>query len=89
MQESLRPQLHWITDKNGEVNLDFIGRFETLNDDFAYVCKQIGVSEIELPHKLDGGKANYREAYDSELREYVGKIYAEEIEMFGYRFENG
>ena len=30
----LRPQLYWIKDFNGSINLDFVGRFENLEYDF-------------------------------------------------------
>ena len=30
--------------------LDFIGRYETLQEDFDYVCKKIGLPKTKLPH---------------------------------------
>lgn len=83
---NLRPQLFWIAGENGISDLNFIGRFENLQADFSYVCEKLGVDNITLPHKLDGGKSNYRDAYNSEIRDYVGKLYAEEVALFSYDF---
>ena len=32
------PQIDWLTDSSGEVAIDFIARFENLEDDFQCVC---------------------------------------------------
>lgn len=83
----LRPQLAWILDPCGDMELDFVGRFENLRDDFALVCRQIGADPGKLPHKLRGGSSGYKDAYCDELRGFVGDMYAEEIAMFGYEFD--
>ena len=33
--------LPWITDKSGKVIVDFVGRFESLQDDFNIICNKI------------------------------------------------
>ena len=75
---------------DGEVCIDFVGRFETLTEDFRKALKEVGLSfDQELPR----AKANYRRSqrhyrdyYDDETRSIVGDWYAPEIRYLGYEF---
>ena len=83
----MQKQLHWLRDRDGSIPLDFIGRFERLLDDWAVVCDRLGQGPIELPHLIVAkDKRPYTALYDDTTRKLVAERYAEEIEMFGYRF---
>lgn len=45
------PQYDFLHDENGNLLVDFIGRFENIQDDFAYVCDKLNIKEIILPHR--------------------------------------
>ena len=84
----LQPLRYWIGDRSGALELDFIGRFETLRSDFDTVRKRLGVPAVELPHLTQSNdRTHYRSLYDHECREIVAQRYAEEIGMFDYRFD--
>ena len=36
--------------KGRAFNLDFVGRYENLTDDFDYICKKLGLGKIFLPN---------------------------------------
>ena len=82
----LRPQTYWLEDFSGSIPLDFVGRFETLSEDFHKICEAIGISPITLPHKMKGRGEDYRDSYNSDSIQLVSTVYREEIEMFGYSF---
>ncbi|WP_114286177.1 sulfotransferase family 2 domain-containing protein [Candidatus Halocynthiibacter alkanivorans] len=84
----LKPQLYWITDRRGRADLDFTGRFETLQQDFRAVCEHLGIPQIELPHIVSGGGSNYKEAYSPDMRECAARIFSEEIREYGYTFDD-
>ena len=83
----IQSQMSWITDHRGQVPLDFIGRFENLQEDFAHVCEVLKLGDSDLPKLVAGsGKSSYTDAYDDETRAIIATRYAEEIDYFGFKF---
>jgi hypothetical protein len=68
---------------------DFVMRYERLQEDFNEVLRRIGVDEpIEIPkiNVTKGREHNYREYYTPKARAIVERVYAPDIERFGYSF---
>jgi hypothetical protein len=68
-------------------NVDYVMRFENLADDFCTVCAALDISPATLPRYNRSSREHYSKYYDDELREFVRKRFAAEIERFGYTFE--
>lgn len=85
----LRPQTYWLKGFNGKIELDFIGRFENLEEDFNEVCKNLNIPHISLPHRIKGSSEDYTEYYSSEAKKMIADIYQEEIDLFNYSFGDG
>ena len=45
------PQYDMLHDDNGKLLVDFVGRFESLQEDFDRVCGHLGIEESQLPHR--------------------------------------
>jgi hypothetical protein len=82
-----RYQLDWFVDGSGKMLADFIGRFERLDQDWAFVAQKLGIADKTLPHQRANPRArNYSEYYNTRTREIVAQKFRVDIEHFGYEF---
>ena len=68
-------------------DLDFLMRFEQLDEHFAEVCRRLDIPARPLPKYNQSTREHYSHYYDDELQVLVGQMFHEEIEFAGYRFE--
>lgn len=68
-------------------NVDYLMRFENLAYDFRAVCTALDISPVTLPRYNRSNREHYSKYYDKALRELVRERFAEEIDRFGYTFE--
>lgn len=81
--------LNWdLYTVEGRLALDFIGRYETLEADFAQVLSRIGLAgRVDLPKvNVSKSRDGYRKYYDAESEAMIGRWYEAEIKEFGYSF---
>ena len=82
-----RSQHTFVTDEEGKIGVDFIGRFERLAEDFRFVQERIGLPRNELPWLQKArAAASYTDFYSNETRQIAGQRFRQDIEMFGYEF---
>jgi len=81
-----RSQVEFVTDRRGRLLVDFLGRYETLRDDFQTVCRQVGL-DCELPWHNRSERCNYRSYYDDDTAELVANLCRADVDAFGYTFD--
>jgi hypothetical protein len=80
------PQSKMITDKAGNLMVDFVMKTETLQEDFNTVCDRLDVPHVELGNFNTSDHKHYSEYYNDTTRDVVARLFAKDIELFGYEF---
>jgi len=84
---SIELQTDYLIDLRGKIIVDFIGRYERLQEDFEEACSRIGIPAPVLPHKRKArDRSAYREYYDDEIAGMVADHFRRDIELLGYEF---
>lgn len=83
------PQIYFTHKVHGNLfvkSLDFIGRFENLENDYLKVCKFLEIAPKDLPHLKKGDRKHYREYYNDKTKRLVTELYKDDIINFEYKF---
>jgi len=83
----LMPQVEWLKDEQGEICVDFIGRYESVQSDFKSIKKKARRWAPDLfTHNQSTRKRDYKDYYDADTKKLVADFYKSDIEFFGYGF---
>jgi len=81
-------QSDYVMDLHGNIIVDYIGRYERLEDDFSEVCNRIGIRPRRLPRKRQAkDRTSYQAYYTDDTAQLIAKYFERDIEMFGYSFD--
>ena len=75
-----------LTDTKGNLIVDFVGRFERLEQDFGRICQKISI-DATLPKINATVHKDYRLYYNKKTKGIVEEYFREDIELFGYTFD--
>jgi hypothetical protein len=81
-----QPQHMLVTDADGELLADYIGRVEEMQQTYDEIARRIGIPTAALEKINASSRRDYRGYYDDPLIEGVAKLYARDLELFGYEF---
>lgn len=81
-----RPQHEFVTDSEGALLTDYVGRVEQMQQSYDEICERIGIPTATLDKVNSSRRKSYRDYYDDALIEGVAKLYARDLELFGYEF---
>jgi chondroitin 4-sulfotransferase 11 len=85
--DHFRAQHTFLTNSSGELALDFVGRFESLERDFASVCQRLALRNLTLPFvQVVSTPRNYTDFYTPLTRRLVGDRFGKDIDLFRYDF---
>lgn len=79
-------QYTYLTDENNNINVDYVGRTENMQNCFNHICQKIGIENTTLPVVNKTKHLNYNEYYIKKTRDIVADVYAEDIKIFKFKF---
>lgn len=68
----------------GTTGLDYIGSFNTMQDDMNIICDKIGIERQDLPHVNSSNHKSYTEYYNEELLDIVKTLYFNDFNNYDY-----
>lgn len=83
-----QPQYAQLVDEQGKLLADEIGRFETMQQSYDSIAARIGIPTADLERVNESSHADYRTYFNQELRDGVAQLYARDLELFGYDFDD-
>lgn len=82
-----QPQHALVTDAQGNLQLDLVGRNETMQESYDSICRGIGLETSALGRVNSSRHRPYQEYYDRDLIGWVSELYQRDLDLFNYRFE--
>lgn len=80
----ITPQSRLVADEHGRARMDYVGRFETLQDSYNEICRRVGIPPAPLPSENASANDGYASCFDEELRDWAAEFYREDFDLFGY-----
>jgi chondroitin 4-sulfotransferase 11 len=80
-----RPQHHFLCDRHTQLMVDWLVRYESLEDELSAIAQHIGVAVFPA-HDNASSHENYISYFDQHSRDVIARLYADDIELFGYSF---
>jgi len=77
-------QTFFILDDRDKNLVNFIGKFESLENDLKKVCELNGLKMKQLEHLGPSNRKDYREYYDSESQKLLVKTFKKDFEFLDY-----
>lgn len=83
-----RPQSYFLLDLKEELDINYIARFENLEEDFQHIARELGRDMAELKKVNSSGRElkSYQKQYTNTTMQIVAKHYELDINLLGYEF---
>ena len=82
-----QPQHAMVTDAEGRLELDIVGRNETMQASYDEICAKVGMESTQLDRVNSSRHRPWQEYYDRDLIGWVSDLYRRDLELFNYGFQ--
>lgn len=84
---SMQLQTDYLVDLHGNLCMDFIAKYESLQADFDAICQHLKLPTVTLPHKRKAtDRDTYHRYYSDDLAAQVGARFKRDTDLLGYQF---
>jgi hypothetical protein len=83
-----QPQAAWLYNEEGDLLVDYVGRFEDLDEAYQHICQALDVDVPPDLRHINSSQytGSYRDFYTEESQALVSRICARDLEYFNYTF---
>ena len=82
----MTPQYKFIYDNGMNLQVDFVGRFENLKNDFDYISSKLIKKPAPLQHLQKTSHEDYNLYYNKDMKKKVFELYEKDFSLFGYEY---
>lgn len=80
------PQSYFICDKQGKPLTNYVGRVEKMQQSYDEIAHRVGIPSRSLEKVNSTKRDGYQSYYTPALKDAVARLYAHDLEVFGYEF---
>jgi len=82
-----RSMMEYLAGPDGQIMVKFVGKVESLEEDFRIIAEKAGRDVGTLPQIMVGQyNHDYRHWYTPETRDLVGERFRDDVDRFGYDY---
>lgn len=84
----MAPQCDWIFDESDTLQVDYLGRYESIDEDFAQIKAHLGITEgtLQTMNASRSDNTDFRDYYNRETKQLIAKYYERDIDLLEYTF---
>lgn len=83
-----RPQYTYICNQKHQILIDYVAKFENINEEFIIIANKLNIKSAYLAHNNKSTSKSYKNMYTSkEMIDTIGKLYYNDIKLFKYKFD--
>ena len=84
-KDHFMPQYFFVCDVDSKPEVNFLGKVESIHDDFETVCKVLKVQKsLSVINKGKIDNTNWKQFYSSYSMDKISELYHRDFEIFGY-----
>ncbi len=73
-----------LVSDNGEIGVDYVGRYEQLQESFDAICQRLQLPCVSLERRNASEHLDYRQLLDAELADRLTNLYGDDFTRFSY-----
>ena len=80
-------QFNVLCNKSGDLGVDYVGKFERLDDSLVEISNKVKLDCSQIPHINKIKRQPFQSYYNATTAEKVAKLWAKDIAVFDYQFD--
>ena len=80
----LASQWSLLSDREGNLSINYVGKYESLQESFKEICLKVDIPTNKLPRRNASKHPHYEDILDTSLKADIAEIYCDDFNAFNY-----